>query len=1051
MSADATIEHTIIQASAGSGKTFQLANRYLKLIAAGSAPENLLASTFTRKAAGEILDRIVGRLAEAAISEPKRAELAKHLQIDSLNAEKCLALVSRLTRNLYRLRVSTLDAFFAQIAGAFSLELKLPPGWQIVDEMTDERLRTRAIGAVLRNNDTEDLMQLTYALSQGEASRGVAQLIRDTVDDLYSVFRRTDFAAWSLLPNLKSLQPDKVSELFQEIQTAELPADKRCEKARDADLVRIANEDWAGVVANGFGKLARQGKTTYYNKEIPAATFAAYERLVDHAKAILIGRLKRQTEGTYELLERFDREYVRLKQERQALRFEDITERIADSQVLSDRNRLSFRLDAPINHLLLDEFQDTSPEQWSILKPIAEPIIGENSEGAFFCVGDEKQAIYAWRGGVAEIFDDVKALLPDVEPTPLYESYRSSPRIMETTNAIFTNLKNHGDPGRGEEALNAWAERFIPHTTARKTLPGYATLETSRAHDKELGESLLDTCIAAAVDRVAALVTESPGFSIGVLVRGNATVGKMIHQLRSRNIAASEEGGNPLTDSSGVSVAMSALRLADHPGDKPARFHLLHSPLNELYPINDSKDDAGAFAASSKIRRELQETGYGPTIERWVERLRPLGNRREQRRLDQLIELAYAHQSHATLRASDFRRVLVNQRVADSAVADVRVMTVHQSKGLEFDIVVLPELKVQFVGQAPKYVVDRATPTAPIRGVVRHTRKDLQELLPDKIARMFTETEKRSVIESLCLLYVAVTRARFALHMVIPPDTKTTHKTLAGLLLATLAPEAKIQEEQLVWSHGEVDWAQSPDAAPDRTADDVEPTAARPPIKVTLAESETKRRRILGRTTPSSLEGGGTVRLAQLLDQSRQHVMQAGTLAHEWLQTIEWLEVGVPDDAALKQLAAQIGAGDIDCTAAISDFRQWIATPNVAKLLSPSYYAPGGEGNASSDAYELTVEVERPFAVRRDDVIVEGSIDRLVIFKHQGKVVGADVIDFKTDRLASADQDAINARRTFYAPQLEAYRQAAATLLHLKPEQVTARLAFVRIDAIAQL
>ena len=119
--------HTLIRASAGTGKTFQLSNRYLGLMQAGAMPDQILATTFTRKAAGEILDRVVVRLAEAALNEPARRELAKWLSSPSLSQDRCHQLLQVLIRQLHRLKICTLDSFFAQLAGSFSLELGLPP------------------------------------------------------------------------------------------------------------------------------------------------------------------------------------------------------------------------------------------------------------------------------------------------------------------------------------------------------------------------------------------------------------------------------------------------------------------------------------------------------------------------------------------------------------------------------------------------------------------------------------------------------------------------------------------------------------------------------------------------------------------------------------------------------------------------------------------------------------------------------------------------------------------------------------------------------------
>src|SRR5262245_45086819 len=113
----------VIRASAGSGKTHQLTNRYLALLAAGVEPDAILATTFTRKAAGEILNRVLERLAKAAGDGATAKTLAVQIRTPKLQRRDCVALLRLLLRNLHRVRIGTLDSFYIGLAGSFSLEL----------------------------------------------------------------------------------------------------------------------------------------------------------------------------------------------------------------------------------------------------------------------------------------------------------------------------------------------------------------------------------------------------------------------------------------------------------------------------------------------------------------------------------------------------------------------------------------------------------------------------------------------------------------------------------------------------------------------------------------------------------------------------------------------------------------------------------------------------------------------------------------------------------------------------------------------------------------
>src|SRR6185437_9776332 len=133
----------------------------------------------------------------------------------------------------------------------------------------------------------------------------------------------------------------------------------------------------------------------------------------------------------------------------------------------------------------------------------------------------------------------------------------------------------------------------------------------------------------------------------------------------------------------------------------------------------------------------LLTEGYGRTLYGWVRAFAQECDARSLSRLQQLIELGYAYESEATLRPDDFIEFIGNERVEDPTTSNIRVMTVHQSKGLEFDIVVLPELQMKLRGQNPSVVVGRDGPIDPIHSVCRYVSKDVLPLLPERVQAMF--------------------------------------------------------------------------------------------------------------------------------------------------------------------------------------------------------------------------------------------------------------------------------------------------------------------------
>ncbi|MEP3930292.1 UvrD-helicase domain-containing protein, partial [Rhodopirellula bahusiensis] len=146
-------EPTLVRASAGTGKTYQLTARLLKILMTGAPPETILATTFTRKAAGEILERVLITLGKAAIdpSEKAIAELRQQVGIEGLPRHVCGQLFHRLLKNIHRLRICTLDSLFSQLARALPFELDLPPGWRLTDEVEEIWLRQVAIGNLIES------------------------------------------------------------------------------------------------------------------------------------------------------------------------------------------------------------------------------------------------------------------------------------------------------------------------------------------------------------------------------------------------------------------------------------------------------------------------------------------------------------------------------------------------------------------------------------------------------------------------------------------------------------------------------------------------------------------------------------------------------------------------------------------------------------------------------------------------------------------------------------------------------------------------------------
>nr|WP_276604001.1 UvrD-helicase domain-containing protein [Nannocystis pusilla] len=770
-----------ILASAGSGKTYQLTNRYLQILSRGAFPYSILASTFTRAAAGEIRDRILRTLAEAADDAAKRDELGHRLHRD-LARTRVLDLLASLANNLHRLQIRTLDSFFGTIVRCFSLELGLPTDARIVDEDEAFRLRREAIGLMLEEGDTEAIIELLASLTEGSSERAVTDTIDNTVSSLYDLYREAqDTSAWEAIAPEPTLGEQELDDAIAALRFA-VPTDlgKRGIEAHTKDCQRAeqcrtgSSDDWMEFFTTGLAKKVAENELVYYNKPIAPGTVFAYRRLLSHARGVFRRRVIEQTRATCTLLQLFDSCYRRVKREHKVLTFADLTVALAQADLAGHLDEICFRIDARLRHVLLDEMQDTSIQQWNALRPIVDETVSYSTdERSFFCVGDVKQSIYGWRNACPEILSRLDDLLHRpggqvLHKETLATSFRSSPAVIEVVNKIFTNLKDNPTLLRYPYAARRWDSEFEQHTTTRK-IAGYVQVRAvGRCEDQGKRQALR---LQEAAALVAELYHRHPGKTIGVLLRTNGAVGRVLYELGPTRlkIPATGRGGGPLTDAPAVNAILDLLRLADHPDHSIAGFNVFASPLGQV--VGFDKDDRNLQRrVAARVRRQIASDGLAPTLQQWVRAIAGQVDERQYRRCMQLIQLAQVWDERRTLRCDQFVAMVETRPVADPAASAVQVMTVHQSKGLEFDIVILPELEIELAStRTLKVVYERDGDAGPVVRIARHVSKDMWQQFDD-LRPIFEQHIDRLAHESLCLLYVAVTRARGPVHVGRPAE-----------------------------------------------------------------------------------------------------------------------------------------------------------------------------------------------------------------------------------------------------------------------------------------
>ena len=1078
---------SITIASAGSGKTYTLANRLIAWMIDRHRTEDdpgcdrILASTFTRKAAGDILDRVLEHLAKGVLDASICRQYAMGMGLDPAPTSQEFAVVLQaVVRSMHRMKVVTLDSFFHRVARSFSSELGLPDHWTIANEFEVKSLHMEALTALLHSPKGAMVGDLLQMLQRGKESRSIIEVVQEHVwggDGAIEQYRLTRLlpdqaSAWSwlrpgedggTLDGGRFHSTEVRSAAIEQMEDATLPRTKQGHENKTFKtawfrLKQLAtNEEWDTFLADNFILRGYFGPRVFNRVDVDPELREVLNPLVDHARSVVIESRHRQLVSALGLLELLEQHYRELQEHRGRFTFGDIAQRLAEAELVrhGELGHLWYRLDGIVRDIALDEFQDTSRSQFDVLNPIIEEIlsgIGSEEDRGFLVLSDPKQSIYAWRGGTPALVDLLEQRHADQlqASAPLTRSWRSSQVVLDAVDTIFGRLSTNtvfsydGLQGAAQEGAEAWASRYEPHEAARD-LPGYVRVVVPKIAEHE-NPSQRDT-VDAAVDLIAQRQLEDPGRAIGVLTSSNKAATRIATMLRHRGVEASEEGASALTDSLAVGAILSMLHLADHPGDHRSFFHVATTPLAGLLGMTgfEGIDRATwkdrARTVSRDIRERLSLQGYGAFMQEAADCLLPSCNEADVRRLGHVVESGELWDEQATGRPAGFVQFVEQCSRGSVASAPVQVMTIHKSKGLEFDEVVLPELG-RLLAKVPKgFFTWSDTPTELPSRIVPTFTKPLLPSWPTIQEECYGSWTRRQIQESLSMLYVAMTRAKHALHMVLRPhdpkkdgDPKNilTHEGLLRGGLDGLDDAMRDHQEQnttTVWYRGDPNWYRqcpvdrevAPIVVPQRPALTVDP---RQESRQTVS------------VTPSMHEAADRP-LESLVDRDdSQFAMLRGTLMHEFLSLVQWFEDGLPDEASLasivRKVSMEIGrpVPEDVLESGMDAYRHALEVPAVIHRLSRCSYE-----NHAHD--QLVVRNELPFIARIDSRETWGRFDRLVLGMRDGRPAWADLVDFKSDTATVETAPDVLER---HRGQLEDYMSSIQSMYHLDASAVTARL-----------
>lgn len=1048
-----------IRASAGSGKTYSLTATYLRSFLNGADPARMLATTFTRKAAGEILTRVLLRLGQACNDQSMLDTLADELELKGLDRQAFQKELLRLCQAMHQVSISTIDSFFSRLLRSYRYEAGYAADSRLVDGTAPEmtRMRLLAIGDLLASESSVRLIELLDDIRQGRVGRRVAHQLDEKLSSALGMFSTASSSAWVQAPcNDTVLSPAELATCLKGLDNYIVQQrHKSLIKGCTNDHNRAVNGEWLKFLIGGCAAKIAAGESTYYGIQVDPETVAVYEALISHARAHLIAAHNRDTLAIRDLLEMFNNAFTARRQNARTMLYSDIPATLSSLLPTRPFPEIEHRLGGAIGHLLLDEFQDTEPGQYAILKRFANEIhCLDRQKGVIFCVGDMKQSIYGWRGATPEIFERIGTDF-SLDWQDNDTSYRSCQDVLDAVNRMFGTLTDNEILAANASAAAAkWQATFRPHTAhPNNPRSGYVELLQSprspgsqpdpddndeAEDDDESGFVIPNTHLSYSANKIKQLAEQAPNAKIGVLVRRNKTVSDLLFQLKRLGVNASAAGGSAIVDDPAVGVILSAIRFADHPGDTASRFNVSASPLGEhlnVRGVDTTAQDSEALA----IRRGLMTLGTASTVLEWAGLLSPHCDARGAERLTQLVELADAFDNRPSARPLDFVEFVTTQTVEEPSPSNVMVMSIHKAKGLEFDIVVMPELP-QLMSPTPQLIYNRDPKTLEVTNIVRYPSTNIRAICPD-LSNIYDRYHASEVSEALCVLYVGMTRAKRSLHLIVKPlkirNDGTAYKS--GLSLSSIvrsglggaAGLTDVSDREIVWSTGSSDWYASEPVTVAENAPVPGNPADMDPVSI---DTSSWPPRFSGGPPPSSALHRSQVKVADLLGGQHYHARRRGSAIHALFALVEWsLDTPVDTNTAARSIRSVMpNASDEDIDKWICDFQSICHESGLQTVFT----AP-----ASMDGETCEVWRERRYSVRDGDKYLSGIFDRVVVTFKNGRATRADLVDFKTD--AADDHGAGEVLTARYAAQVKEYRRALQQMLSLPPEAVTTRLVFV--------
>ena len=849
---------TVYKASAGSGKTFTLAREYMTLVIDNPyAYRTILAVTFTNKATEEMKLRILGQLYGIAHHLPESDqylnqihEALPHLSESQIrkNAEAALRL---LIHNYNYFHVQTIDTFFQSVLRNLARELDLTANLRI--GLNDYQVEQQAVDELIES--LEDTDKLLF---------WIMEYIKENI---------ADDKGWNVIGQIKSFGEHIFRDYYKE--NADKLSERMAEdgffegfKEKMKNIKKKAKEQFDEIAASFFDALEEggysaddlSGKTrgiwSYFNKikngkysddDLLNLTFTKcmespdnwvkkadvknHTDLYQQVSSVLYPILQFSEQHRPTLVKMYKSADLTVKHLNQLRLLGSIDKKVrtmnqeANRFLLSDTQTLLHSLiqdsDSPfifekigtqLNHVMIDEFQDTSTIQWKNFKVLLEETMSREDAGNLI-VGDVKQSIYRWRSGDWRLLNNIESEFinpkKQLDIETLDTNYRSDRNVIDFNNAFFVeaakqeyeNLKE-AMPEEAQQLLNAYAdvEQKVP---ANKRAQGYVEIKLLKTQEDEdtadestgkgKGERMMQLCLET-VDKLVARGV--PTNKIAILVRNNQTIQDIAEYFMNHSDyeMVSDEAFR-LDASQAVQTLVTALHYLMHPNDDIARATLLKYALTYL----DSEELVNLLTSN---RQEYLEIPLLDLTERLFTEFR-LGEVEDMKAqsayvcafYDKLNAFLADNSSDIEAFLQEWDANLHGKSIHCDGTDGIRLLTIHKSKGLEYDHVIMPYCDWQLeksntIWCTPQEEPYNELPLVPVDFSAGQMKQSIYE--PD-----YHHEHLQNMVDNLNLLYVAFTRAGHNLYVFGKRATQNYRSSIIELSLDQVAEKLKKAQESI--------------------------------------------------------------------------------------------------------------------------------------------------------------------------------------------------------------------------------------------------------------